>query len=479
MSNEDRIRNWRARRQQRGYALGEGAVERPGQAEPDAHSPDIHDSSMASPRSALPERDEPMEPRVVTGQAQWQPTAAAALALLLGRLAGASAATVAQRRAVYEALQTEREAEIASAGLAAETADFHRRLLRATIRLVEDDIRAGVDVFLPGYAPATLTVEEARLSSGHGRRAMRRKAHEAREARRLASRQDVALQFELPPQEAADLAVLRARVATLHARQRSYRPGESQGLLATLIPLVILQLHIIHGESRIALLWALLGPAVLLTLISSLYLLSGTHYILAMDVPTFALLGATTWIMFRQIVFRSSTSYVSARSLLNLEAITPLMSALTQALIYLVIYLLVYAVLLSGGYALGLITLPASWSGFLFYVVTIGVGGAAVGILFGSIATAWPFFLRFAPVIERFLQIFSGVFFVSEQLPEQFRPYFLWSPFAHGMQLLRSASFDSYKSHDASLSYFLTSLVFLGVVAVAAERLARSNVQPM
>ncbi len=83
--------------------------------------------------------------------------------------------------------------------------------------------------------------------------------------------------------------------------------------MRTLLPMFIYQLHVMHGESRIALLWALVGPVVLLTLISSLYILMGTHYILGMDVPTFSLLGATTWIMFRQIIFRSSTSYVSAR----------------------------------------------------------------------------------------------------------------------------------------------------------------------
>ena len=47
-----------------------------------------------------------------------------------------------------------------------------------------------------------------------------------------------------------------------------------------------------------------------------------------------------------------------------------------------------------------------------------------------------------------------GVFFVSEQLPEHLRPWMLWLPFAHGMQLLRSAYFDAYASQDASLGYF-------------------------
>ena len=100
----------------------------------------------------------------------------------------------------------------------------------------------------------------------------------------------------------------------------SARGGEGWPSGRTLLALFVYQLHVMHGESRIALLWALVGPVVLLTLISSLYILMGTHYILGMDVQTFSLLGATTWIMFRQIVFRSSTAYVSARGLLNFRA---------------------------------------------------------------------------------------------------------------------------------------------------------------
>jgi ABC-type polysaccharide/polyol phosphate export permease len=183
--------------------------------------------------------------------------------------------------------------------------------------------------------------------------------------------------------------------------------------------------------------------------------------------------------MFRQIVFRSSTAYVSARGLLNFQGVTPLMCALVQAFIYVSVYLVVFLVLISAGHALELITLPKSWPGFLLYVVLMACFGVALGVLFGSIATFWHFFLRLAPIIERFLQIFAAVFFVSEQLPEHLRPWMLWLPLAHGMQLLRSAYFEAYASHDASLGYFLTSLVFLMVLALAAERLARPNVQPM
>ncbi|AUA55391.1 Polysialic acid transport protein kpsM [Achromobacter spanius] len=445
MSNEDRIKGWRSRRKDSSYAVGSGV-----------------DAWRLDP-AVLFEAKAP--PAVL-----FKP--------LLARLQGEPHDSVAARRAVYEAVQAELDAEIARGKVDETVADFSRRRLRIIVRLLEQDIRAGVEVFAPGYMPAKLVAEDQRLADAHARRVERRKQDEARDARRHASRNDIALEVELPRDEAADLAILRQHLRVLHdghhPRMAEYRP-----VGRTLLALFVFQLRVIHGESRIALLWALVGPVVLLTLISSLYILMGTHYILGMDVQTFSLLGATTWIMFRQIIFRSSAAYISARGILNFQGVTPLMCALVQSLIYLSIYLVVFAILISAGHALGFITLPISWGGFVLFVVLMGCCGSAMGLLFGSIATFWHFFLRLAPVIERFLQIFSGVFFVSEQLPEHLRPWILWSPFAHGMQLLRSAYFEAYESTDASLGYFLTSLVFLMVVALAAERLARPNIQPM
>ncbi|MDQ2140635.1 ABC transporter permease [Alcaligenaceae bacterium B3P038] len=446
MSNEDRIKGWRTRRKDSSYAVGSGV------------------------------RDWRLDPAVLF-QATASPTVL--LKPLLARLQGEPHDSVAARRAVYEAVQTELNAEIALSAVDETLADFSRRRLRIIVRLLEQDIRAGVEVFAPEYMPARLLAEDERLAMAHARRVERGKQDEARNARRQASRNDVPLEIELSPDEAGDLAILRRRVRGLHEADQPRNDFRGPPTGRTLLALFVYQLRVIHGESRIALVWALVGPVVLLTLISSLYILLGTHYILGMDVQTFSLLGATTWIMFRQIIFRSSTAYMSARGMLNFQGVTPLMCALVQALIYVSVYLVVFAVLISAGHALGYITLAHSWTGFILYVVLMGFGGAAMGVLFGSIATFWHFFLRLAPIIERFLQIFSSVFFVSEQLPEQLRPWILWSPFAHGMQLLRSAYFDAYASQDASVGYFLTTLVFLMVVALAAERLARPNVQPM
>jgi ABC-type polysaccharide/polyol phosphate export permease len=453
MSIEDRIRNWKNRSKSRDYVVGEGVpLDRRG-----AGSPEDERAALA------PEEEAALAGRI--------------LARILQRLSAAPQATVAERRRLYAAEQADLERD--NARLPAEVRDFLLRTVRTVVRLLEADIRSGFDVFGAGYEPAGLEQATQQQLNALAQRRRRRAMDQAREARREATRRDEPLAMDLPDAEAGDLAILRLRLGGMYENQGGGRPHPRRSPFAVMAALIVLQLHFIRGESRIALVWALFGPAVLLSLISMLYFLTGTHYILGMDVPTFSLLGATTWIMFRQIIFRTSTGYISVRGLLNLRDVSPLAVALSQSVVYLGIYIVIYAVLLSVGHALDLITLPASWTGFVFYVVMMGVAGATMGILFGSIATPWRFFLRLAPVIERFIEVCSSVFFVSEQLPEQYRKYVLWSPFAHGMQLLRSAYFTSYTSQDASQAYFLVALVFLAVVAASAVRLVRRDVQPM
>ncbi|WON78272.1 ABC transporter permease [Serratia sp. UGAL515B_01] len=399
----------------------------------------------------------------------------ASLTIFLNSLARLPHASIGQRRAIYQAIQAGQESGLARIGADEATVDFRYRQLRMIIRYLELDIRAGVDVQSDGYRSTELEREHQRLETSYATRVAQQKSRAAREARLVAG--EMAESFT--PSEAAQCESLGTRLNFIHAKQQLRPLERGASWPTTLGPLVSYLLHVIHNESRVALLWAFLGPAVLLGLISAPYFLTGVRYILGMDVATFSLLGAITWIMFRQIIFRSSTNYVGSRVLIHLGVITPLQYALSYALIYLGIFLAVYLVLLSVGAYLNLVTLPAQWMKVLFYVLMMALGATSMGILFGSIASFWPYFLRFSAVIERFLQVFSSVFLVSEQLPEEYRKYFLWSPFAHGMQLLRSAYFDNYVSEDASLSYFLIALTLLVAISLLAERLARSNVQPM
>lgn len=454
MSNQDRIDKWRAGRNARAAHV----------MLPVAPDSAFAQECLAAGRDAV--GDEPI-------------SVEAALAMMLRLFARAPGMTAGDRRVVYAAVQQGQQAGMDTLDLPAELAELGRRQLRSVVRLLEHDLRAGIAVHQAEYVPAGLMELNQRLLDGYARRERLREANQAREARRRAAEMDIAIQTDLPPGESRELAELRQALARIHSAQSGRRRSPAWSRMAAFVPLVAMQLHLIYQESRIAPLWMLVGPVVLLCIISSLYFLTGVHFIMGMDVATFALLGATTWIMVRQVILRSSSTYVSSRSLLNLQAVSPLTLALVQVFIYVAVYGLVMTMLIVVGHSVGLITLPDDWRGVAACFVLIGAGGASLGLVFGAVATRWPYFLRFSAVIERFLQLFASVFFVSEQLPEQYRGLVLWSPFAHGMQLLRSSYFTGYSSTDASLPYLLTALALLLAAGLGAERLARCDVQPM
>ncbi len=451
--NEERIAQWRARREAASFArdvLGD----LPGWLGP-----------IATRAQALATR--PMEDRD------------ALLAAVVVGIAEVPQASPADRRAIYDALGRGLDYGMREAALDHPEAEARRVLLRIVVRLVDADVRDGVEVLRPGYRPAEFDSVTKPILLRHEGRLRQSAAQDASAARRRATLDGTAYAVEMSDEDDADLAQIRALLDHIDVTKGQRLAGHDTTGLRDIAALLRFQVRVLMAESRFALLWTLLGPAALLTIISALYLLTGTRQILNMDVQTFSLVGATTWIMFRNVIFRTSSAFYGQRALLNLRPLGPLAIGFSNGLIYFLTFQGVFFILITGGALFDFFSLPDNLPGFVFWVAMMGISGSAVGVIFGSIAVIWPYFLRFAPILERALQVFSSVFIVSEQLPPDYRPYFLISPFAHALQLMRSAYFPGYQSQDASAEYFFIGLAMLIVVAALLERLVRSRNHPM
>jgi len=453
-SNDDRIAKWRARRE-------------------------VQQSAKAA------HGDLPTDLAVVAAQAEALATGDSLdvepiLALVLDTVRVEPSETVAERRLVYDAVARGIERGIDKADPHSDYAELRRRQLRAIIRLIEGEARAGANVAERGYRPAGLEDAIKPLVEGYWRRRRRTDAEEQTRARRQAVLADEAYTIAVPPEEEGDLLILRELLGRIDGR-RIARHSRRQGHpnLRAWMAILRYQFALLRSESRIALAWTLIGPAVLLGLIATAYYLSGINSVLNMDVPTFAMSGATTWLMFRNVIFRSTASFHAHRWLLNLQPVSPAMVGLAQGLMVMGSYVGVFFALIGVGHLAGLFSLPEHPFGVAFWIACMGMAGLAFGIIFGALAVIWPYSPRFAPAVERFLQLFSSVILVSEQLPAAWRPYALWSPLAHAMQMIRSDYFEGYKSEDASPEYFFIGLGILIVIAVISQRVVRWRSIPM
>jgi len=183
MSNQDRIKNWRERRTARHAGDEAGNAEAAANTVTDAVTSTAHNAADSAAGTAATHAAHGLRAADSAG---------GVLSGVLDALASAPHESVAGRRRIYAALESELEAELARDGVPPERAELRRRQLRMVVRLLETDIRAGIDVLTAGYAPATLDADDARLVDGFNRRGQQRKQQETREARRLASREDVA-----------------------------------------------------------------------------------------------------------------------------------------------------------------------------------------------------------------------------------------------------------------------------------------------
>lgn len=394
------------------------------------------------------------------------------VAAIVKAIALTQSASNPQRRAIYDKFEEVQKQHFNGIDGSDLERDHYYRLLRAVIRSLENDIRNGVDIFADGYISPDLLIFEKRLDDR--RTALAERAETQRRRAENAA--------EKPPELTAnDIYRIEKSVtlmAMLTTTQQAGRQSRVRRFVAVVRAVLTYDLQLVAAEGVVYMIWLLIQPAVLLGIISALYMLVATRFILNMDVPTFALLGSATWIMCRQTILRVSGVFNTRRALYNLYEIRPLHAAVAQALVYFIIYFCVFLLLFGSGTLLGLFTAPAKPIQVMGYIVLMWMLAFSIGLIFGSIGVIWPVFLRFSTVLERILQMFSSVFFVSEQLPEEYKKYVLWSPTAHGMQKIREAYFKGYESTDSSSLYFI-SMVFIGVmIGLVAERAVVWRVQP-
>ncbi|WP_199201830.1 ABC transporter permease [Mesorhizobium sp. 131-2-5] len=405
------------------------------------------------------------------------------LRIILRILARTPNIKMGERRAIYDKAQEQLKIAMGNmrAPLDSELQDIELRILRQTIRLLEQDIRAGVDVWCAGYQPAELAAliqkNEQAKANIQARRELTaiRADREALRAKKDGEYAALIQSQEETVQYMDEITNFNMSVAgtAIDAHNHNLKS------ITIIWALFIHNFHVINGDGPFAFIWLLIQPMIMLGIISSVYLLVGTHYILNMDVPTFALLGSGTWVACRMTIFRVSGQIAHNRVMLNLPMVSPFHQGITTAILYLIVYIVSIALLFSIGRYLGVISLPDDILTAFFYFVGMWLCGVSIGFIFGVIIGVWPFFARLTGAVERSLQIFSSVFYVTEQFPEVYRKYVLWNPLSHGMQLLRGAYFHSYPCTDAEPSYFWLAVISLACSALVLESWFRRHVQPV
>jgi capsular polysaccharide transport system permease protein len=231
------------------------------------------------------------------------------------------------------------------------------------------------------------------------------------------------------------------------------------------------RLHLASSRDRGHYLWLIVEPSYQVGFVVATYWLLDRIFIMDVYAAPFAVVGVGAWLMFRTTVLKliSHTAGASRAQLSRISRLDELIShANFVGMLYLFVVIAMLAVLAAAGYTFKVNNAPlalAWW--FAIWIFAFGIG------MFGAAFASKYYWARKAmPLVLRKLMIFSGIVIVTEQLPPDYKVYFLWNPLIHGMQAMRGALFLQYESVDAKPLYFIFAALLWLAIGLAAERAA-------
>jgi capsular polysaccharide transport system permease protein len=240
--------------------------------------------------------------------------------------------------------------------------------------------------------------------------------------------------------------------------------------------IIMREMHTRFGRDNIGYLWLFLEPMLLASAISGIHLAVHARLAYGMEVIPFYLSGYTPYLMFRQIVNRASATIESNRTLLYHRQITLWDLLFARALLDLIGTTLAMLMLVGLATALGLSELPDRpiyvFGGlFLMFWISLGFSLPICALSVHSSAVE-----RFVHPITYIMMPFSGVFFIAETVPPNYREILMWGPVIHITQLVRMGQFGTFDSKYCDIPYVVIWCVGLTFIGLLSLRMVKSRV---
>ncbi|MEO0030545.1 MAG: hypothetical protein RIS94_303 [Pseudomonadota bacterium] len=220
------------------------------------------------------------------------------------------------------------------------------------------------------------------------------------------------------------------------------------------------------SQDRIGYIWLILDPLIHVMIICFVSLFIHPRNIYDMPSYPFGVVGACFWLTFRTAVTGTMFGGGVLRPQLEHPVIRRFDIMMARALNAPIVYIGVGAFLMGLAMWLNLTTWPVNLPGFMACFLTVWLMGLFYGTLVNSLILHYPGFRRVNGFVIRLIAIMSGLFYVSEQLPEPMRGLMLLNPLIHIVQLARTCWFATYHTRDADPLYVLFWFLALGLLAL-------------
>ena len=221
------------------------------------------------------------------------------------------------------------------------------------------------------------------------------------------------------------------------------------------------------SQDRIGYLWLVLDPLIHVLIICIVPLLLHASQVADMNTFPFAIIGACFWLTFRTAATGALAGGGILKPQLEHPAVRRFDIIVARGLSAVVIYFFVGTALMLVTTYMGQSGFPVNLPLFLLCFVTSWMLGMAYGIIVHSLVLRYPGMRRINGFLIRFIAFTSGLFYVTEQLPDDVAGVALWNPLLHVVQLARSYWFYDYKTRDGDPIYVFYWFLALALLSLA------------
>lgn len=216
------------------------------------------------------------------------------------------------------------------------------------------------------------------------------------------------------------------------------------------------------GKLRLGYIWAFLEPGAHLMVLVTILGYAMHRTMPDISFPIFLVNGLIPYFLFANIVTRSIGAIEANKGLFNYRPVKPVDTVIARSMLETIIYCSVYILLMVAIRLVGEGIVVILVTEIVLVWVLLVIYSFGVGLIFMVVGKFSSEAAKVIPILIKPLYFFSCIMFPLNAVPEDYRPYLLWNPLVHVVELSRKLVVPGYLSEGGSLGYIaLCALISL------------------
>lgn len=237
----------------------------------------------------------------------------------------------------------------------------------------------------------------------------------------------------------------------------------------TVFALMLREMTTTYGRSVVGYAWAILEPIAAVTLLSLIFAIAFAAPPLGSNFPLFYATGYLVFMMYMTVGNKLAVAIRFSRPLLEFPAVTVIDAILARFILNMLTQIMVFYIVMTGIimiYGLRLIISPEA---IVLSLAMTAVFTLGVGTLNCFLFIAFPSYEQIWSILNRPLFIASGILFLYDSVPADWRAVLWFNPLTHIIGEMRAGFYGTYEANYVSPVYvFSVSLIclFLGLLLI-------------